>query len=147
MTARRPRIAASGVATGRGDDGTTGLLFGGPRVAKDDPPTEAYGTIDEAVAALGVARAELLIAAEVPGAPGAFGELAVLGLRLQGEVFGVGAELATTPGAADRRILPSQREGAPPGEWLLPSVNRLADLLWILARVAEQAASRTPVPA
>ena len=43
----------------RGDDGTTGLLFGGPRVAKDDPRTEAYGTIDEAVAALGIARAEL----------------------------------------------------------------------------------------
>ena len=69
MTARRPRIAASGVATGRGDDGTTGLLFGGPRVAKDDPATEAYGTIDEAVAALGVARAELLDAAGAPGAP------------------------------------------------------------------------------
>ena len=72
MTARRPRIAASGVATGRGDDGTTGLLFGGPRVAKDDPATEAYGTIDEAVAALGVARAEFLAAADAPGAPAAF---------------------------------------------------------------------------
>ena len=47
------------VATGRGDDGTTGLLFGGPRISKDDPRTEAYGTVDEAVAALGLARAEL----------------------------------------------------------------------------------------
>ena len=204
MTARRPRIAASGVATGRGDDGTTGLLFGGPRVAKDDPPTEAYGTIDEAVAALGVARAELLIAAEAPGAPLAFGELALLVLRLQRELFVVGAELATTPGArdrltdgvtrvseamlealevtlaehetaiemprefivpgetrasaalevartvmrrAERRIVTFQREGAPFGDWLLPYINRLADLLWILARVAEQAASRSAVPA
>ena len=102
MTARRPRIAASGVATGRGDDGTTGLLFGGPRVAKDDPATEAYGTIDEAVAALGVARAELLDAAAGPGAPGRFAELAALVLRLQRELFVVGAELATTPTARDR---------------------------------------------
>ena len=44
------------MATGRGDDGTTGLLYGG-RISKDDPRTEAYGTVDEAVAALGVASA------------------------------------------------------------------------------------------
>ena len=49
----------SAVATGKGDDGTTGLLFGGPRVRKDDLRTEAYGTVDETVAALGLARAEL----------------------------------------------------------------------------------------
>lgn len=204
MTARRPRIAASGVATGRGDDGTTGLLFGGTRVAKDDPATEAYGTIDEAVAALGVARAELALASEAAGAPGAFGELAALILRVQRELFVVGAELATTPGArdrlidgvtrvgeamlealeatlaeregaiemprefvvpgetrasaalevartivrrAERRIVTFQREGALLGEWLLPYINRLADLLWVLARVAEQAASRPAVPA
>ena len=52
------------VATGRGDDGTTGLLFGGERIRKDDARTEAYGTIDEAVAALGLARAELVSKAE-----------------------------------------------------------------------------------
>ena len=40
------------VATKRGDDGTTGLLFGGERVFKDAPQTEAYGAVDEAVAAL-----------------------------------------------------------------------------------------------
>ena len=45
----RVRIAGSAVATGKGDDGTTGLLFGG-RIAKDDARAEAYGTIDEAVA-------------------------------------------------------------------------------------------------
>jgi cob(I)alamin adenosyltransferase len=204
MTARRPRIAASGVATGRGDDGTTGLLFGGPRVAKDDPATEAYGTIDEAVAALGVARAELTDAAGAPGVPGLFAELSALVLRLQRELFVVGAELATTPAArgrltdgvtrvsepmlealeatlaeheaavemprefvvpgetrasaalevartvvrrAERRIVTFQREGGLFGPWLLPYVNRLADLLWILARAAEQAASRPSVPA
>ena len=204
MTTRRPRIAASGVATGRGDDGTTGLLFGGPRVAKDDPATEAYGTIDEAVAALGVARAELMAAADAPDAPGVYGELATLVLRLQRELFVVGAELATTPAArdrltdgvtrvseamlealeatlaeheaaiemprefvvpgetrasaalevgrtvmrrAERRIVTFQRDGGLVGEWLLPYVNRLADLLWILARAAEQAAARPAVAA
>ena len=49
----------SAVATRRGDDGTTGLLFGGDRIRKDDLRAEAYGTIDEAVAALGIARAQL----------------------------------------------------------------------------------------
>lgn len=41
--------------TGRGDDGTTGLLFGG-RVAKDGPQPRACGAVDEAQAAIGVAR-------------------------------------------------------------------------------------------
>ena len=57
MSDRRPAIAKSAVATGRGDDGTTGLLYGGRISKKDDPRTEAYGTVDEAVAALGVASA------------------------------------------------------------------------------------------
>ena len=56
---RRPAIETSAVATGKGDDGTTGLLDGGPRISKHDLRTEAYGTIDEAVAALGIARAAL----------------------------------------------------------------------------------------
>jgi cob(I)alamin adenosyltransferase len=42
--------------TGRGDDGYTGLL-GPERVPKYDPRPEAYGTVDEAQAALGLARA------------------------------------------------------------------------------------------
>lgn len=71
------------IYTRTGDDGTTGLLYGG-RVAKDDPRTEAYGASDEAVAALGLARAEL---ADVT--------LADLLLRLQRELFVLGAELAT----------------------------------------------------
>jgi cob(I)alamin adenosyltransferase len=41
--------------TGSGDDGTTGLLGGG-RAPKDDPRIEALGTVDEASAALGLAR-------------------------------------------------------------------------------------------
>jgi cob(I)alamin adenosyltransferase len=72
------------IYTKTGDDGTTGLLYGG-RVPKDDAATEAYGTTDEAVAALGVARA----AAEPP--------LAQEILDLQRELFVVGADLAANP--------------------------------------------------
>ena len=52
------KLPLSKVATGKGDEGTTGLLFGGNRISKDDVRTEAYGTVDEATAALGMARAE-----------------------------------------------------------------------------------------
>ena len=73
------------IYTKTGDDGTTGLLYGG-RVSKDDPATDAYGTTDEAVAVLGLARA----AATTP-------TLAEELLALQRELFVVGADLATNP--------------------------------------------------
>lgn len=44
------------IYTRKGDDGTTGLYFGG-RVAKDSPRPRAYGEVDETQAALGLARA------------------------------------------------------------------------------------------
>jgi cob(I)alamin adenosyltransferase len=71
------------IYTRGGDDGTTGLLYGG-RVDKSDLRTEAYGTTDEAVAALGMAR--VFIADSL---------LADLVLRLQRDLFVVGAERAT----------------------------------------------------
>lgn len=74
------------IYTRKGDTGTTGLLYGGARVSKADLRTDAYGTTDEAVSALGLARAAL-----------AGGPLADLILRLQRELFVVGAELATHP--------------------------------------------------
>ena len=73
------------IYTKTGDDGTTGLLYGG-RVPKDDPATDAYGTTDEAVAALGLARSlcdDEALAADL--------------LALQRELFVVGADLATNP--------------------------------------------------
>jgi cob(I)alamin adenosyltransferase len=73
------------IYTKTGDDGTTGLLYGG-RVPKDDPATEAYGTTDEAVAVLGLARS--LVDDET---------LAADLLTLQRELFVVGADLATNP--------------------------------------------------
>ena len=74
------------VWTGKGDDGTTGLYFGG-RVAKDGPEPEALGAVDEAQAAMGVARAE--------AEPG--NELDRLLTGLEGDLYVLMAELATAP--------------------------------------------------
>jgi len=95
-------LQGSAVVTRRGDDGSTGLLFGGSRIAKDDPRAEAYGTIDEAVAALGLARAELHDRTTAGTLPPALAGLADLVLRIQRELFVVGAELASNPDAWDR---------------------------------------------
>jgi cob(I)alamin adenosyltransferase len=94
------------IYTKTGDDGTTGLLYGG-RVAKDDLLTEAYGTTDEAVAALGLARA---LTADA--------EIADTLLTLQRELFVVGADLATDP---------SSRSKLAPGVSLVtaPMIDRL----------------------
>ena len=80
------------IYTKKGDDGTTSLWYGG-RKPKDDARIEAYGAIDEGGSALGVARSLC--------GPGD-GELRDDILRLQGELFIAGAELATAPAAADR---------------------------------------------
>ena len=71
------------IYTKTGDAGETGL-FAGPRVRKDDPRIEAYGAVDELNAALGLARCEAL--------PAAVEQTLV---RVQSELFSVGAELAT----------------------------------------------------
>ena len=81
------------IYTKKGDDGTTSLWYGG-RVQKDDPRTEAYGALDEAASALGVARSRC----------GDNAELAADILRLQDDLFIAGAELATAPEAAERLV-------------------------------------------
>ncbi len=73
------------IYTKRGDSGETGLLYGG-RVPKTDPRCEAFGTTDEAVSALGLARAlsdDTLLK-----------EIVTQVLR---ELFTVGAGLASAP--------------------------------------------------
>jgi len=72
--------------TGKGDDGTTGLYYGG-RVAKDADEPEALGSVDEAQAAIGVARAE--------AAPGSV--LHTVLTEVCGHLYVVMAELATAP--------------------------------------------------
>jgi cob(I)alamin adenosyltransferase len=52
----------------------------------------------------------------------------------------------TTLRRAERRAVALGREGLIPGPHLLPYLNRLADLLWVLARAAEQAESRPSTP-
>lgn len=81
------------VYTRKGDDGTTGLLYGG-RVDKDDVRTAAYGTTDEAVSALGLARASLRAAGE----DGWHDQV----LAIQRELFVLGAQLATAVEHWDR---------------------------------------------
>lgn len=54
------------IYTRKGDDGTTGLLYGG-RVRKDGPAPVAYGEVDEAQAAIGVARAHAERGGELDG--------------------------------------------------------------------------------
>src|SRR3954454_3063829 len=54
------------IYTRKGDDGTTGLLYGG-RVPKDSAAPTAYGAVDEAQAFIGLARAEVDRGGEVDG--------------------------------------------------------------------------------
>jgi len=80
--------------TKTGDDGDTGL-FGGERVKKDDPRVDAYGSVDETNALLGVARAAQL----TPG-------LDAILERVQTQLFVLGAELATPASHRPRLKLP-----------------------------------------
>lgn len=75
------------IYTRKGDDGTTGLLYGG-RVGKNSPRPVAYGTADEAQAALGVARAGLERGSELD-------EVLV---HLERDLWVLMSELATAPG-------------------------------------------------
>jgi cob(I)alamin adenosyltransferase len=79
------------IYTRKGDDGTTGLWYGG-RVPKFHERPEAYGSVDEAASALGLARA----------AADRGDELYEDILRVQRELFVAGAELATASEAAGR---------------------------------------------
>ena len=182
-------MPAMRIYTKKGDDGTTGLLFGGGRVSKADLRTDAYGTTDEAVSALGLARAAIGSQTDRTEV-----RLADLCLRLQRELFVVGAELAThvdrrdrltdgtsrvtaamtealerdineletaveqpkefvlpgetTTGAAldlarttvrraERRCVALAAAGGLPDSQVVPYLNRLADLLFVMARAAD----------
>jgi cob(I)alamin adenosyltransferase len=72
---------------GTGDDGKTGLLGGG-RAAKDDPRIEAFGTVDEASSALGLAKSLT-----------SYSRVRAMCEELQRGLYAVGAELGTNPKA------------------------------------------------
>lgn len=87
------------IYTRTGDKGTT-ALYGGERVAKDAPRVEAYGTVDEANALLGAARAQL----------GSLQSFDALLERLQLALFDVGADLATPESRYRANIVPLTAE-------------------------------------
>jgi cob(I)alamin adenosyltransferase len=137
------------IYTKKGDDGTTGLLYGG-RVSKADPATEAYGSVDEAVADLGLVRA----LAEDP-------YVNELILRLQRELFVVGADLATNPkdrtklkpeislasaGMVERleRSIDEMVEVHPlPQEFIVPGANPVSAALDVARTAVRRAERRT----
>ncbi|MFN8627200.1 MAG: cob(I)yrinic acid a,c-diamide adenosyltransferase [Candidatus Binatia bacterium] len=87
-------IRITRVYTRTGDQGETALV-GGTRVPKDSRRIEAYGTVDELNAAVGLTRA---FNREAP-ATAARERLEVILQRIQNELFDLGSELATPPDA------------------------------------------------
>jgi cob(I)alamin adenosyltransferase len=88
-----PRLAINRVYTRGGDKGETALA-GGQRVPKDALRIEAYGTLDELNAFVGVARDT---AEALTGAHPALGKLNAILTRVQHELFNAGSILATLP--------------------------------------------------
>jgi cob(I)alamin adenosyltransferase len=143
-------IRITRVYTRRGDRGETDLV-GGARVPKHHARIEAYGTVDELNAALGVVRAfnqaegrRHRVARELD---------AVL-RRLQSELFDLGAELATPPasfvqgmfriGEANVAALETimdrcQRDLAPLRSFVLPGGGRTSALLHVARTVCRRA--------
>jgi len=132
------------IYTRAGDAGQTGL-FGGPRIRKDADRLEAYGTVDELNACLGLARAE-----------GPTPEMDKVLERVQNELFDVGAELATLDPAGRGTLLigPAHaealeqaidrfEESLPPlRQFVLPGGSRLAAALHVARTVCRRAERR-----
>jgi cob(I)alamin adenosyltransferase len=138
------------IYTKTGDDGTTGLLFGG-RVPKDSLVMHINGTVDEAQAVLGVARAECEPGSELDG----------LLVRLERELYVLMAEVATDPSkrsklVAGTTLVTSEMVQAleagidgllvrfeMPSEFVVPGGNRVSaslDLARTVVRRAERSA-------
>jgi cob(I)alamin adenosyltransferase len=142
-------IRITRVYTRRGDQGETDLV-GGERAAKDAARIEAYGTVDELNAALGVVRA--FNAAECDRAA-ACRELDVILCRIQSELFDLGAELATPSGAfqpgmfrvgtaeieaLERLMDRCQEDLEPLRSFVLPGGGRVSALLHVARTVCRR---------
>lgn len=90
-TFNEPRIALNRIYTKGGDKGQTSLV-GGQRVPKDDSRIEAYGTVDELNACVGLAS----ISCAESSNP-RLQELCAILRRVQHELFNLGSILATKP--------------------------------------------------
>ncbi len=88
-----PRIALNRIYTKGGDKGETGLA-GGQRVPKDSPRIEAYGTVDELNAFVGLAS---VTCAEETARTLRLGKLVDILRRVQHELFNLGSQLSTLP--------------------------------------------------
>lgn len=129
------------IYTKTGDSGLTGL-FGGPRVRKDAPRIEAYGTVDELNAVLGAVRCESLPA-----------DIDAALARIQSELFDLGAELATPDPAKfnlhvidapqieqlEREIDLHEATLEPLRQFILPGGTRSAAQLHLARTVARRA--------
>lgn len=134
------------IYTKRGDDGTTGLLYGG-RVRKDAPSVELNGAVDESQAALGMARAEV-----DPGSPAD-----QLLLELERQLYVLMAEVATsqdhraklvagatlvTPemvGGLESHIDEVMARFEMPAEFTLPGQNRASAALDVARTIVRRA--------
>jgi len=88
-----PRIALNRIYTKGGDKGETALA-GGQRLPKDSPRIEAYGTVDELNAFIGLAS---VTCGEETANAGLLGKLGHILRRVQHELFNLGSQLATLP--------------------------------------------------
>jgi cob(I)alamin adenosyltransferase len=139
-------VVLNRIYTKTGDDGTTGLV-GGERRPKYDLRIEAVGSVEEANAAIGLARAHL---------EGGDGEIDALLARVQNDLFDLGSDLATPAGSerAGRealRIAASQVERLereidrftaelePLRSFVLPGGNRAAAALHLARTIARRA--------
>ena len=134
----------SKIYTKTGDQGKTGLV-GGPRVAKDDPRIEAYGTVDELNACLGLVRAE-----QLPP------ELEPLLVQIQNDLFALGAQLATPdPAASGTELIQAEQISGleqaidrydaslePLRHFILPAGERASALLHVARTVCRRAERR-----
>ena len=94
-----PNISLTRIYTRSGDAGTT-LLVNGRRVRKDDPRVEAYGSVDELNACIGRARECIR---DTASSSSEIRRLDRILLRVQHELFNLGSEVATDPGAIGER--------------------------------------------
>lgn len=146
------------IYTRKGDDGTTGLYYGG-RVRKDDPAPMAYGDVDEAQAAIGLARADVRTSADVT-----MGGLDDVLISIERDLWVLMADLATEDSNREKLVAGATRvtgemivrlEGLIdefssrfelPKEFVVPGQNRLSALLDV-ARTVTRRAERSSLAA
>ena len=138
------------IYTRDGDEGETGLLYGG-KVSKNSPLPKAYGTVDEAQAILGLVRTECEKGSELENKI----------IHIERDLYVLMAELATDPDKHDKLVSGKNRVNEEmikylenfideiesrftlPTEFVLPGQNRISALLDVSRTVVRRAERRT----